>query len=87
MLRHFPLIPMLKHMFHTPTIFELIVWHSKNKNTNGLVRHPCDSKAQKHIHNSVDFSFGHDECNMHLGLATNTFKLQRSTWSTWPECC
>ena len=44
-LRHFPLIPRLKRMFRSPVISELMVWHSKNKSNDGMVRHPCDSKA------------------------------------------
>ena len=86
-LRQFPLIPRLRRMFRTPTISELMVWHAKNKSTDGLVRHPCDSKAWKHIHENLDTSFGQEDRNIHLGLATdgvNPFKLQRTSWSTWP---
>ena len=86
-LRHFPLIPRLKHMFQTPVIFELMVWHSKNRSIDNMVRHPCDSKAWQHVHDKVDLTFGEDERNVHMGLAAdgaNPFKLQRSTWSTWP---
>ena len=86
-LRHFPLIPRLKRMFRSPVISELMVWHSKNKSTDGMVRHPCDSKAWQHIHNNVDPTFGEDVRNVHMGLAVdgvNPFKQQRSTWSTWP---
>ena len=86
-LRHFPLIPRLKRMFRSPVISELMVWHSKNKSTDGMVRHPCDSKAWQHVHNNVDPTFGEDVRNVHMGLAAdgvNPFKQQRSTWSTWP---
>ena len=87
MLRQFLLIPRLRRMFCTPTIFELIVWHAKNTSTDGLVRHPCDSKAWKHVHENIDSSFGQKDCNIHLGLAAdgvNPFKLQPTTWNTWP---
>ena len=86
-LRHFPLIPRLKRMFRTPAISELMVWHSKNGSTDGMVRHPCDSKAWHHVHENVDPTFGNDPRNVHMGLAAdgvNPFKLQRSSWSTWP---
>ena len=86
-LRHFPLIPRLKRMFRTPAISELMSWHAGNKSTDGLVRHPCDSKAWRHVHEVVDCSFGNDDRNIHLGLAAdgvNPFKLQRCSWSTWP---
>ena len=86
-LRHFPLIPRLRRMFRTPAISELMLWHAKNKSTDGLVRHPCDSKVWRHVHEVVDCSFGNDDRNIHLGLAAdgvNPFKLQRVSWSTWP---
>ena len=86
-LRHFPLIPRLKRMFRSPAISELMLWHSKNRSTYGMVRHPCDSRAWHHVHENVDPTFGHDPRNVHMGLAAdgvNPFKLQRSTWSTWP---
>ena len=86
-LRHFPLIPRLRRMFRTPAISELMSWHALNKSTDGLVRHPCDSKAWRHVHEVVDCTFGSDSRNIHLGLAAdgvNPFKLQRCSWSTWP---
>jgi hypothetical protein len=81
-LRHFPLIPRLRRMFRTPTISELMVWHARNTSSDGLVRHPCDSKAWKHVHENVDYSFGQEDRNIHLGMATdevNPFKLQRTS--------
>ena len=87
-LRHFPLIPRLKRMFRTPAISKLMLWHAKNKSTDGLVRHPCDSKAWRHVNEVIDCSFGNDDRNIHLGLAVdgvNPFKLQRCSWSTWLE--
>ena len=86
-LRHFPLIPRLKRMFRTTAISELMLWHSKNKSTDGLVRHPCDSKAWRHVDEVVDSTFGNEPRNIRLGLAAdgvNPFKLQRVSWSTWP---
>ena len=58
-------------MFRTPAIFELMLWHAKNKNIDGLVRHPCDSKAWRHVHEVVDCSFGNDDHNIHLRLAAD----------------
>jgi hypothetical protein len=84
---NFSLILRLRLMFRTPTISNLMVWHAKNTSTYGLVRHPYDSKAWKHIYENVDSSFGQEDRNIHLELATdgvNHFKLQHTTWSTWP---
>ena len=63
-----------------------MVWHSNNGSTNGMVKHPCDSKVWYHVHENLDLTFGQESRNVHMGLAAdgvNHFKLQRSTWSTW----
>lgn len=90
-LRHFPLIPRVQRMFRSPMISKLLRWHDENRSSrdggDGLVRHPCDSKAWRHFHTNVDPSFGDDVRNLHLALAAdgvNPFQHTRSTWSTWP---
>ena len=72
-------------MFHTPAISELLLWHAKSISIEGLLRHPCDSKTWRHVHEVVDCSFGNDDCNIHLGLPAdgmNPFKQQRCSWNT-----
>jgi hypothetical protein len=78
---HFPIIPRLQRMFRSPSISALMKWHAENQSDreggNGLVRHPCDSKAWKHFHENVDPTFQHDARNVHFALATdgvNPFK-------------
>jgi hypothetical protein len=48
-LRHFPIIPRLQRMFRSPSILALMKWHAENQSDreggDGLVRHPCNSKA------------------------------------------
>jgi hypothetical protein len=90
-LRHFPIIPRLQRMFCSPSISALMKWHAENRSDrergDGLVRHPCDSKAWKHFHENVDPISGQDARNVHFALAAdgvNPFKQTRSTWSTWP---
>jgi hypothetical protein len=90
-LRHFPIIPRLQRMFRSPAISKLMLWHAENKSDqdggDGLVRHPCDSKAWKHFHENVDPTFGDDPRHAHFALAAdgvNPFKQNRSSWSTWP---
>jgi hypothetical protein len=90
-LRHFPIIPRLQRMFRSPSISALMKWHAENQSDreggDGLVRHPCNSKAWKHFHENVDPTFQHDARNVHFVLAVdgvNPFKQTRSTWSTWP---
>jgi ribosomal protein S27AE len=48
--RHFPIILRLQRLFKTPTMFELMLWHSQNNGLDGLMTHPCHLKAWKHIH-------------------------------------
>jgi len=50
MLCHFPIIPKLQRVCRTPTLFELMEWDSQNSSPNGPLKHPCDSKAWKHVH-------------------------------------
>ena len=90
-LRHFPIIPRLQRMFCSPAISKLMLWHAQNQSNrpggDGLVRHPCDSKAWQHFHSNVYPSFNIDPRNAHFTLAAdgvNPFKQNRSSWSTWP---
>jgi hypothetical protein len=65
---------------------ELMLWHSQNSSSNGLVKHPCDSKAWKNVHEKFP-TFALDPRNVHLALAANgvnPFKPTCSKWSTWP---
>ena len=89
-LRHFPIIPRLQRMFRSPSILKLMLWHSENRSDrgggDGLVRHPCDSKAWRHFHTNVDPSLANDPRNVHFALAAdgvNPYKQHRSNWSTW----
>jgi hypothetical protein len=90
-LRHFPIIPRLQRMFMSPEISKLLVWHAENRSNreggDGLVRHPCDSKAWQHFEENVDPSFANDPRNVHFALAAdgvNPYKQNRTSWSTWP---
>jgi hypothetical protein len=86
MLMHFPIIPRLQGIYRIPCILKLMVWHSKNCSLDGLVCHPCDSKAWNHVH-SMWPNFAQKPRNVHLGLVAddvNPFKLHRLVWSTWP---
>jgi hypothetical protein len=80
-LRHFSIIPRLQRMFRSLAISELMRWHAENASDkeggDGLVRHPCDSKAWKHFHQNVDPTFSNDPRNVHFVLAAdgvNPFK-------------
>jgi hypothetical protein len=68
-------------MFKTLAMLSLMLWHTQNNSPNGLIRHPCDSKAWKHI-NERFLAFVLDVRNVHLSLrvgGVNPYKLNRST--------
>jgi hypothetical protein len=80
----FPIIPRLQWLFKTPTMPELMLWNSQNSNLDGLMKHPRDSKAWKHVHQKFP-NFVTNPWNVHLTFVTNgvnPFKLTKSTWST-----
>jgi hypothetical protein len=62
-------------------MFELMLWHSQNSSSNGLMKHQCDSKAWKHIQQKF-LNFAIDPQNVHLGFATNGVNPFKLTWST-----
>ncbi|CAN1180729.1 hypothetical protein LINPERHAP2_LOCUS34933 [Linum perenne] len=84
--RYFPLIPRLKRLFMCPTTAESMVWHSTERSTDGMSRHPRDGQAW------IDFDtrypeFASDPRNIRFGLATdgfNPFGNMSLSHSTWP---
>jgi hypothetical protein len=63
-----------------------MVWHAKNKNSDGLVRHVHDSKTWAHIDASWPY-FASEPCNVRLRLVVdgiNPYGEKRNNWSTWP---
>ncbi len=84
-LHHFPIMPRLHWLFKIPTMSKLMLWHPQNNSLDGLMRHPCDSKAWKRIHQKFP-NFAANPHKVQLVLATNRvnpFELTISTWSTW----
>jgi hypothetical protein len=62
-----------------------MLWHAQNNSPNGLVRHPWDSKAWKHINERFP-ALALNVMHVHLGFianGVNMYKLNSSTWSTW----
>ncbi|CAN1242655.1 hypothetical protein LINPERPRIM_LOCUS5414, partial [Linum perenne] len=43
--RYFPLIPRLKILFMCPTTAGSMVWHSTERSTDGISRHPQDGQV------------------------------------------
>ena len=48
-LRHFPLIPGIQHMFRSRGTSELLTWHSTSRSNDGVMRVSADSLAWQHI--------------------------------------
>lgn len=85
-LRHFPLIPRIQHMFRCKTIAGLMSWHSQNRSKDGIQRIPADCMAWKHIDGRWP-EFAKEARNLHLGLAmdgVNPFGQRSTTYSMWP---
>ncbi|MCO5591553.1 hypothetical protein L7F22_045540 [Adiantum nelumboides] len=85
-LRHFPLIPRIQHMFKSKTTVELLTWHANHRSKDGMMRVPTDSPAWKHIETQWP-EFGLEPRHFRLGLASdgvNPFGTKSTSWSTWP---
>lgn len=85
-MRYFPLIPRLRHMYGRKKLAHLMTWHSQNISSDGIMRYVHDTPAWKHV-NAQWPEFGDDDRNVRLGLAmdgVNPYKLMRSKHSTWP---
>lgn len=85
-LRHFPIIPRIQHMFKSRGSVDLLTWHAHNRSTDGIMRVPADSPAWAHIEETWP-EFKREPRHLRLGLATdgvNPFGQRSSAWSTWP---
>lgn len=85
-LRHFPLIPRIQHMFRSKGTSDLLTWHAKNRSSDGIMRVPSDSPAWKHIEATWP-EFKDEPRHLRIGLATdgvNPFGVRSTSWSTWP---
>jgi hypothetical protein len=87
-MRYFPLIPRLLHTYRCSDLAELQVWHSKHRSSDGIMRMPVDSPANKYVEEEWP-EFGEDPRNVRLGLATDgisPFNLagKAQPYSVWP---
>ena len=85
-LRNFPIIPRITHMFKCPEIAKLMSWHATGRSTDDIMRIPADLAAWQHIEEKWP-DFKKEPRHLRLGLAmdgVNPFGLRSTTWSTWP---
>jgi hypothetical protein len=85
-LRHFPIIPRIRHMFKSKSTVELLTWHASNRSEDKVMRVPADAPAWKHIEDTWP-EFKVEPRHLRLGLASdgvNPFGMRSTSWSTWP---
>lgn len=85
-LRFFPLIPRLKRIFMSSKTAEDMIWHDKERENDGVLRHPADGLAWKKFDQRYP-EFTSDPRSVRFGLAIdgfNPFRLMNSTYSKWP---
>lgn len=68
--RWFPIIPRLLHMYHCRDLAEMMVWHSKHRSQDGVMRLTVDSPAHKWVEERWG-DFKTDPRNVRLGLASD----------------
>jgi hypothetical protein len=86
-LRHFPLLPRLKRIFHAKQTSEETQWHKKvRKPVDNVMSHPADGEAWQDFDKTFR-DFAEDLRNLRLALATdgfNPFGNMSSQYSMWP---
>lgn len=85
-LRYFPIKERLQRLYINPEMAKNMRWHDEGRTKDGLLRHPADSPAWKHL-DTVHPTFGNKSRNIRLALATdgfNPFRSLNSTHSIWP---
>ncbi|GJS42403.1 transposon, En/Spm-like protein [Tanacetum coccineum] len=71
-LRYLPLALRLQRLFMSNKTATYMSWHKYDRRLEGVLTHPCDGEAWKHI-DRVYPSFAVEERNVRLGLSTDGF--------------
>lgn len=85
-LRWFPIIPRLLHMYRCSSLAELMLWHSTHRSNDGIMRSVADSPAMQHVETAFDTMRGNPR-TARLGLATDGFSpvdFSHKSYSIWP---
>ncbi|TYK01284.1 uncharacterized protein E5676_scaffold49G00750 [Cucumis melo var. makuwa] len=86
-LRHFPLVPRLQHLFVSQEGSADMRWHrEKHVETDDVLRHPAEAERWKHFDSEYPI-FASDPRNMRLGLASNGFNpfgQMSMLYNMWP---
>jgi hypothetical protein len=84
---YFPLIPRLQRLYMTEAMSSHMKWHHEGRLDDGVMRHPANSKAWKHVDKKYHKKFSKDARSVRLGLASdgfNPFGLMSISHTTWP---
>ena len=81
---YFPIIPRLQRLFKIESISEDLRWHATRRITDGVLRHPADSKAWRTIDEKF-LEIAEDTRNLRLGISAdgvdvNTGNRHHSVW-------
>ena len=71
-LRYFPVIPGWKRIYMSSKIKEDMIWHDKEREKDGLLRHPSDGLGWKSFDAKFP-GFASDPRNVSLGLASDGY--------------
>ncbi|XP_074323274.1 uncharacterized protein LOC141660210 [Apium graveolens] len=83
---YFPLIPRLRNLFNTAQIAKDMTWHKTERQNDGKIRQPADSKTWKDVDQRWP-EFAAEARNLRLALSSNGFNPFHgpgSDHSTWP---
>ncbi|XP_074375895.1 uncharacterized protein LOC141717638 [Apium graveolens] len=82
---YFPLIPRLRNLFNTTQIAKDMTWHKTERQNDGKIKHPADSKTWKDVDQRWP-EFAAEARNLRLALSSdgfNPFHGSGSDHSTW----
>ncbi|XP_006601584.1 uncharacterized protein [Glycine max] len=83
---YLPIIPRFKRLFANAHDAKNLSWHSNDRKSDGLLRHPADSPQWKTIDHLYP-EFGYEPRNLRLALASdgmNPYGSLSSNHSSWP---
>ena len=82
---YFPPIPRFKRMFQSSKTTKHLIWHAKDKEYDGKLRHPSDSSAWKLVdHMWLDFASKPRNLRLVLSIdGINLHKSMSSRHSCW----
>ena len=85
-MHYLPLIPRLKRLYASTKTAEHMVWHSRHRQSPGVMENPSDGEAWKHF-DEAHPNFASEARNVRLALCADGFtpySHSASPYSCWP---